>query len=79
MDNYPPGTANDKSAPFNQVEVEMEMCKECFGTGEEPDSYNISKDNPITLCAFCYGKGEVEKEPVEPDPDSMKGGPDYDV
>lgn len=36
----------------------MRKCDHCYGTGEEPDSYNISKKNPITPCHKCRGSGK---------------------
>jgi len=66
MDNYPPGAANDPRAPYNQPEsIE---CSVCEGTGEAED---------YSECTNCGGTGFIP-DPAEPDPDSMKGGPDYD-
>ena len=33
----------------------MSTCKNCYGTGEEPDTYDISKRNPVTPCHVCKG------------------------
>ena len=32
-------------------------CENCFGTGEQPDSYDISSKTPITRCHKCNGTG----------------------
>ena len=78
MDNYPTGAKDDPAATWNQPEPATGDCPDCYGTGEVPDSFDISKKNPIQICGTCNGSGQVETEPHEPDPDSMKGGPDYE-
>lgn len=70
MDNYPPGAADDPAAPYNQKEPETEKCDWCDGTGTDEDSDDS--------CIRCQGSGMMDKVPHEPDPDSMKGGPDYE-
>ena len=71
MDNYPPGAANDKSAPYNQKEPKLVKCDWYDGTGTDIDSDEAD-------CIRCNGSGEMDMPDPEPDPDSMKGGPDYD-
>lgn len=77
MDNYPPGAKNDPSAPWNQAVPDMKTCPLCMGSGRlgtSADELGIYEQE----CANCDGEGSVPEEPHEPDPDSMKGGPDYE-
>ena len=71
MDNYPPGAKNDPNAPYNREEPEFEKCDWCDGTGTDIDSDEAE-------CIRCQGSGMMDKAPLEPDPDSQKGGPDYE-
>ena len=34
-------------------------CTHCWSTGEEPDSLDINKKDPITKCHVCKGSGRV--------------------
>ena len=36
-------------------------CSHCYGTGEEPDSYDINAKDPITKCHKCKGTGVKPK------------------
>ena len=35
----------------------IKKCSHCYGTGEEPDTYDISAKDPITKCHKCKGTG----------------------
>lgn len=76
-DNYPPGAKNDPNAPWNKEEPEMIPCPDCGGSGSHgasADKFGIYEEECIT----CEGTGEIPRESYEPNPDSMKGGPDYE-
>jgi DnaJ-class molecular chaperone len=60
FDNYPPGAANDPSAPYNQKEPVMRECDQCNGTGEVDVEY--SGVVVIEVCDECNGTGETEVE-----------------
>jgi DnaJ-class molecular chaperone len=36
-------------------------CPHCYGTGEEPDAYNL-KNEPDPECHVCKGTGEVDDD-----------------
>lgn len=71
--NYPLGSENDPSAPWNKVEPKMRECTECDGEGYFFYSYCCGaaiEDGECTdcgdlcisvkeKCGFCNGEGEV--------------------
>lgn len=72
-DNYPPGAKYDKRAPYNRKEPdECPICKGQGQLGETADDGGIFYEE----CYYCDGTGCAPE--YEPDPDSMKGGPDYE-
>jgi DnaJ-class molecular chaperone len=76
MDNYPPGAANDPSAPYNQKDPEMQKCDECNGDGKFNDK--DSDGNWVEYqCDHCEGTGEIEID--EEDLKAAEGDRAYDA
>ena len=59
--SYPLGAEYDSRAPWNEEPAEYKDCPNCFGTGEEPDSFDIGSKNPIQDCHLCEGTGKLRK------------------
>lgn len=54
-DNYPPGAASDKNAPYNQgPDWEPKLCKSCNG------EYVLNEEGECEACFYNEGEDDVD-------------------
>ena len=83
-DNYPPGAKDDPNAPYNKKEPISKRgwwkltMNDVEGEIDREDESTLEHIGEMIRQGFTEGEIIQEAEPYEPDPDSQKGGPDYD-